>query len=96
MPCGSLSPDLRLGFSVNASFGMGTEYDSDFIGRYHALKSDLQVLDFAPSVAYRVNAQWSVGAAFVARRTQAELTNAVDFGDDPGGRCRPSGWKGVS
>ena len=50
------------------------------MGRYHALKSDLQILDLSPSVAYRVNSQWSVGAAFVARRTHAELTNAVDFG----------------
>ncbi|MBP1628340.1 MAG: fadL [Holophagaceae bacterium] len=76
----SLSPKLKLGFSINAPFGMATEYGSDSIVRYHALKSDLKVLDFGPSVAYRINPQWSVGAAFVARHTQAELTNAVDFG----------------
>lgn len=76
----SLTPDVKLGVSVNAPFGMATEYDSNFLGRYHGLKSDLQVVDIAPSIAYRVNPQWSLGAAFVARRAKAELTNAVDFG----------------
>jgi len=76
----SLKPDLKLGLSVNAPFGMVTDYDSTFVGRYHALKSDLKVVDIAPSIAYRVNPQWSIGAAFVARKVEAELTNAADFG----------------
>lgn len=76
----SLNPDLKLGLSVNAPFGMATDYDAHFVGRYHALKSDLQVLDIAPTVAYRINPQWSIGAALVARKADAELTNAVDFG----------------
>jgi long-chain fatty acid transport protein len=76
----SASPDLKLGLSVNAPFGMSTDYGTTFVGRYHALKSDLQVLDIAPTVAYRINPQWSVGAAIVARKADAELTNMVDFG----------------
>jgi long-chain fatty acid transport protein len=76
----SVSPDLKLGLSVNAPFGMATDYDAGFAGRYHALKSDLQVMDIAPSIAYRINPRWSIGAAFVARKADAELTNAVDFG----------------
>jgi long-chain fatty acid transport protein len=76
----SLSPDLKLGLAVNAPFGMVTDYDSNFLGRYHALKSDLKIVDIAPSIAYRVNAQWSVGASLLFRKTDATLTNAVDFG----------------
>ena len=76
----SLSPDLKLGLSINAPFGMATDYESDFVGRYHALKSDLKVMDFAPGIAYRVTPQWSIGAALVARKAEAELTNAVDIG----------------
>lgn len=75
----SLKPDLKLGLSINAPFGMVTDYDSNFVGRYHALKSDLKVIDVAPSLSYRINPQWSIGAAFVARKVEAELTNAVDF-----------------
>jgi long-chain fatty acid transport protein len=76
----SVSDDLKLGLSVNAPFGFVTEYDSNFVGRYHALKTDLMIVDVAPSLAYRINKEWSVGVAFVARYADATLTNAVDFG----------------
>ena len=76
----SVSDDLKLGLSVNAPFGFVTDYDSDFVGRYHALKTDLKIIDVAPSLAYRINKQWSVGVTFVARYADATLTNAVDFG----------------
>lgn len=76
----SLSDDLKVGLSVNAPFGFVTEYDSNFVGRYHALKTDLKIIDIAPSLAYRINKEWSVGVAFVARYADATLTNAVDFG----------------
>ena len=76
----SVSQDLKLGLSVNAPFGMSTDYDSNFVGRYHALKSDLTVIDIAPNMAYRINPQWSIGAAFVARKADATLSKAVDFG----------------
>jgi len=76
----SLSPDLKAGIAINAPFGLGVEYGSDFVGRYHALKSELQVVDIAPTLAYRINPQWSVGAAFIARRGEVDMKNAVDFG----------------
>jgi len=76
----SVNKDLKLGLSVNVPFGLTTEYDANWIGRYHALKSDLKTIDVAPSVAYRIGNGFSIGAAFVARKADAELTNAVDYG----------------
>jgi len=76
----SVNKDLKLGLSVNVPFGLTTEYDANWIGRYHALKSDLKVIDIAPSLAYRVNDQFSFGVAFIARYADAELTNGVDYG----------------
>jgi len=76
----SLNKDLKLGLSVNVPFGLTTEYDGAWIGRYHALKSDLKTIDIAPSIAYRFNSQWSGGVAFVARKADAELSNGVDYG----------------
>lgn len=76
----SISKDFKLGFSVNAPFGLVTEYDSDFIGRYHALKSDLKTVDVAVNAAYRIHPKFSVGASLIYRTVEAELSNAVDFG----------------
>ena len=82
MLCGlwSLSPDLKLGFSVNSPFGLASNYDGQWVGRYHALKSTMTIFELAPSVALRVSPRWSAGGAVVARHVDAELTNAVDFG----------------
>ena len=76
----SLSKDLKVGLSVNVPFGLTTEYDANWIGRYHALKSDLKTIDVSPSIAYRVDSNWTVGAAFIVRKADAELSNGVDFG----------------
>lgn len=76
----SLSKDLKLGVAINAPYGLVTEYENSFVGRYHALRSDLKTVEIAPTVAYRLNDQWSVGATFLARKADAELSNAVDFG----------------
>lgn len=77
----SVNQDLKLGLSVNVPFGLTTEYDSNWIGRYHALKSDLRTIDIAPSIAYRVSKEFSFGVAFIARRADAELSNGVDYGN---------------
>jgi long-chain fatty acid transport protein len=76
----SLSPDLKLGFSFNSPFGLASEYGGTWIGRYHALKSTITVMEIAPNLAYRINDQWSIGTALVGRHVDAELTNAIDFG----------------
>jgi long-chain fatty acid transport protein len=72
--------DLNLGLTVNVPFGLQTDYPDNFVGRYHALKTDLQIIDVNPNISYKVTPEFAVGAAFVARKTDAELTSAIDFG----------------
>jgi len=76
----SPASDLRLGFSLNSPFGLSSEYQAGWIGRYHALKSTMTIVEVAPNIAWRIHSAWSIGGAVVARRVEAELTNAVDFG----------------
>lgn len=76
----SVRPDLKVGISVNVPYGLTTQYDDNWIGRYHALRSHLETLDITPTVAYRFNEKWSGGVSFVARQAKAELSQGVDFG----------------
>ncbi len=89
----SVDDDLKLGLSVNVPFGLTTEYDPAWIGRYQAVKSHLETLDLTPTVAYRLDKQWSFGAAFVARRAKAELTQQLDFGATAQGTANSIGAK---
>ncbi len=75
-----LGKGLTFGLGINAPFGLATEYDSNWVGRYHAIKSDLVSINVNPSLAYKVNNHLSLGAGFSIQYLEAELTNAIDFG----------------
>ena len=75
-----ISPDWRLGLGLNAPFGLSTDYNSGWAGRYHALKSELTTVNINPAIAYRMTDQLSLGAGLQVAYADAELTNAIDFG----------------
>src|SRR5262249_38276195 len=51
------SSDLKFGLAISAPFGLKTQYDSGWVGRYQAIKSDIETININPNVAYRV-ADW--------------------------------------
>lgn len=61
----SISDDWAIGFGVTAPFGLGTKWDEDWIGRYLAIETELQVFTVSPVVAWKPIDQISVSAAFV-------------------------------
>lgn len=71
---------LTLGASVGAPFGLKTEYDRDWVGRYNAVESDLKTVDFTLSAALELTDRFSVGVGFIYERAEVTLSNAVDFG----------------
>ncbi len=74
-----LTPQLAFGLGMGAPFGLKTEYDDDFIGRFLAINSDIKTYNINPSVAYQVNEQFSVGFGLNYQKIEAELSNAVNF-----------------
>lgn len=75
-----VSDRFSVGIGVNSPFGLATEYDKGWVGRYHAIKSDLLTININPSAAYKVTDKLSIGAGFNVQYLNAELSNAVDFG----------------
>lgn len=75
-----MNNDWTVGLGVNAPFGLETDYDDGWIGRYHALKSELITININPSLAYRFNDRLSFGFGVSYQKIDAKLTNALDFG----------------
>lgn len=75
-----LNENMWLGLSINAPFGLKTHYDNDWVGRYHAIKSELKTVNINPSLAYEINDKASVGIGVSALYADGKLTNAVDGG----------------
>ncbi len=73
-------PSIKLGLGINAPFGLKTEYDNGWMGRFQALKSEVKTININPAVAFKVNDQLSLGFGVSAMWAQAELTRAVNFG----------------
>ena len=75
-----IDDNMSFGLGVNAPFGLKTEYDDDWVGRYHGILSDLKTLNFNPSLGYRVDDKLSVGVGLNLMVAKVDLTSAVDFG----------------
>jgi long-chain fatty acid transport protein len=75
-----LTDIVKLGVGVNAPFGLKTEYDDNWIGRFQGIKSEVKTININPAIAFKVNDQLSLGLGVSAMWIQAELTNAVNFG----------------
>lgn len=75
-----LSPDWFAGASVTVPYGLVTDYEHGWVGRYHALKSDIRSINFNPVVAYKVSPQLSVAGGIQIAYTRGIMSNAIDFG----------------
>ncbi len=95
-----LDDKTTFGVGVNAPFGLAIEYDDDWIGRYHAILSDLATVNVNPSIGYKVNDRLSIGGGLNVMLAKVDLTSAVDMGALclalPGGAavCGPAGVTG--
>lgn len=74
-----LGPKLFAGVGVSVPFGLKTEYDANWMGRFHAIKSELKTININPSIAYKINDTIAVGAGLNWQRVEAELTKAVNY-----------------
>ncbi|HVF63490.1 MAG TPA: outer membrane protein transport protein [Casimicrobiaceae bacterium] len=73
------SRQLAFGLGVNVPFGLTTEYDDGWIGRYHAIKSQVKTINVQPTVSWRVNDQFSVGLGISFQWIDAKLTSDVNY-----------------
>lgn len=70
-----------VGAMISAPFGLKTEYDDGWMGRYYAHTSDVRVVDLTLSGAIDlVPERLSVGLGLIYSRADVTLSKSVDFG----------------
>lgn len=72
-----LRDDIRMGVGVTVPYGLETDYDRDWIGRYDAINTELLTIDINPTIAWRVNEQLALAAGLSAQYADASLSSAV-------------------
>ena len=68
---------LSGGIAITAPFGLGSEYDSTWPGRYLGIKTRAVTIDVNPNVAYRLSDTFSVGAGISAQYMKFDQTSAL-------------------
>ena len=74
-----VAPDWKVGVGVSVPFGLKTEYQGDWLGRFQAVKSDIMTLNINPSVAWKVNDTISLGGGVSYQQIDAELTSNANY-----------------
>lgn len=73
----ALTSRASLGLAVNAPFGLSTQWNAQWAGMFHAIKSEVDTVNINPSVSYRINDVLSLGAGVSYERLRATLTQGV-------------------
>lgn len=75
-----IHPDWRIGAGLHTPFGLATDWDQGWYGRYQAITSRLRTVNFNPAVAWQPVQWFSVGAGLQVQRASATLSNNIDTG----------------
>lgn len=75
-----VSDRLSWGIGFYVPFGLSSDYDDDFVGRYFADETAIQVLSLQPAIGYKLNEQWSIGGGISINRAEGTLSKFKDHG----------------
>jgi len=72
-----LNDQFNLGISITAPWGLVTDNDSDFAGRFYGTTSKIKTINLKPVLAYRFDNGLSVGLGPQIQQMDASLSKAV-------------------
>lgn len=75
----SISPALRVGVGVSATYGSETEYDDSFAGRFSGRYTSIHQININPSIAYRLNDMVSLGFGINYAINEIEFRQATPY-----------------
>ncbi len=72
-----LNERVGLGLSFNYPYGLETEWDTDWPGRFYAVKTELRTAFLTPSASVKLCDHFAVGAGLQIVRGDAELQRSI-------------------
>ncbi|RZA21762.1 MAG: hypothetical protein EOP10_16285 [Proteobacteria bacterium] len=75
-----VSEEVHVGWSFNVPYGTNTEYDNNWAGRYHGLKTELQAYDVGIHGSYKITDMIAAGISLSWQQAKGELSSAADLG----------------
>lgn len=70
---------LAYGLGVYVPYGLTSQWQDDFPGRFVAKKASLKTIYVQPNIAYQLTDNWSIGGGPIYGHSSVELVQAVDL-----------------
>ncbi|HSB99051.1 MAG TPA: outer membrane protein transport protein [Burkholderiaceae bacterium] len=67
------------GVGINGPWGLVTDYDAGWIGRFQADKSSIKTINFNPAVSWKPASNVALGLGVNLQRIDAEFSNQVNY-----------------
>lgn len=80
----SISPKLRVGVGVTATYGSETEYSDTFAGRFSGRYTSIHQININPSIAYKLNDMVSLGFGVNYAKNEIEFRQNTPFASPAG------------
>lgn len=75
----SLNAKTVLGLGVSGTYGSESEYDTNFAGRFSGRYTSIHQININPSVAHKVNDQFSIGVGLNYAKNEVEFRQSTPF-----------------
>lgn len=73
----SVSDRLKLGIGIYGNYGLSLDFGKQWAGHSLVAEAELKAASVQPTMAYKLNEQWSLGGGLVASYGYAKLNNGV-------------------
>jgi len=67
------------GIGITAPWGLVTEYDNGWMGRFQAIRSGIETINVNPGVSWKPASNFALGFGLNYQRIDAEFTNQVNY-----------------
>ncbi len=74
-----IDPRWTLGLGVNAPFGLVSEYDSTWIGRFQGIKSEIKTINVNPAVSWKASDAVALGVGANYQKLDGTFTSNVNY-----------------
>jgi len=74
-----INQQFAFGLAIGVPFGLITEYDDGWIGRFQALKSDVRTYNVNPAISWRVSNNFTIAAGADFQRIKATFTQQLNY-----------------
>ena len=74
-----LNAQWSAGIGITAPWGLVTEYDNGWMGRFQAIRSSIETMNVNPGVSWKPASNLALGFGLNYQRIDAEFTNQVNY-----------------